>query len=363
MSDPARPLHPPHRPLTELADWLAAADPTARAHGDLSGVATGVTLASQRVLPGDVYAALSGSRSHGMDYVASAVEAGAVAVLTDSAGATRAPTGLPVLEVAAPRSLLGRFAAQVYGDPARSLRMLGVTGTQGKTTTTRLAESALQRAGVRAAVIGTVGTRVDAQEIKTALTTPEAPDLHALFAAAIERGVRAVAMEVSSHALALGRVGGVRFAVAGYSNFGSDHLDFHADAADYFAAKAALFDGRAAIEVLNADDPALAPLRRPDTVTFSLDGDATWRATDVAASGTGMTFTAHGPDGFAAPASVATPGRHSVANALLALAVLAAAGIDPKTAVDGIAACPGVPGRLERVSAPGPVLGYVDYAH
>ena len=182
MSDPARPLHPPHRPLTELAAWLAAADPTARAHGDLTGSATGVTLASQRVLPGDVYAALSGSRAHGMDYVASAVDAGAVAVLTDSAGAARAPSGLPVLEVDAPRSLLGRFAAHVYGEPARSLRMLGVTGTQGKTTTTRLAESALQRAGVRAGVIGTVGTRVDAEEIKTALTTPEAPDLHALFA-------------------------------------------------------------------------------------------------------------------------------------------------------------------------------------
>ena len=185
----SRPQHPPHRPLTELADWLAAADATTRAHGDLGGVATGITLASQRVLPGDVYAALPGSHAHGVDYVAAAVEAGAVAVLTDTTGSRRVPEGVPVLQVAAPRSLLGRFAAHVYGDPARSLRMLGVTGTQGKTTTTRLAESALQLAGVRSAVVGTVGTRVDGEEIKTALTTPEAPDLHGLFAMMKERSV------------------------------------------------------------------------------------------------------------------------------------------------------------------------------
>ena len=208
-------------------------------------MATGVTLASQRVLPGDVYAALPGSRTHGIDYLSAAVEAGAVAVLTDADGAARAPDGLPVLEVAAPRGLLGRFAAHLYGDPARSLRMLGVTGTQGKTTTTRLAESALQRAGVRAAVIGTVGTRVDGEEIKTALTTPEAPDLHALFAMMKERGVAACAMEVSSHALVQGRVDGVVFDLAVFTNLGRDHLDFHADVEDYFQAKASLFTPRA----------------------------------------------------------------------------------------------------------------------
>ena len=235
LSDPpgeqfraSRPQHPPRRPLTELAAWLAAADPTARAHGDLAGAATGLTLSSQRVLPGDVYAALPGSRAHGVDYAASAVEAGAVAVLTDASGAGRTPPGVPVLEVAAPRALLGRFAAHVYGDPARSLRMLGVTGTQGKTTTTRLAESALQRAGVRSAVVGTVGTRVDGEEIKTALTTPEAPDLHGLFAMMKERSVTACAMEVSSHALVQGRVDGVVFDLAVFTNLGRDHLDFHA---------------------------------------------------------------------------------------------------------------------------------------
>ena len=225
------------------------------------------------MLPGDVYAALPGSRAHGVDYAAAAVEAGAVAVLTDAAGAGRAPAGVPVLEVAAPRSLLGRFAAHVYGDPARSLRMLGVTGTQGKTTTTRLAESALQRAGVRSAVVGTVGTRVDGEEIKTALTTPEAPDLHGLFAMMKERSVTACAMEVSSHALVQGRVDGVVFDLAVFTNLGRDHLDFHVDLEDYFQAKASLFTPQRCVSgLVNADDEhgrrLLAPGRRSAAVVL-----------------------------------------------------------------------------------------------
>ena len=154
-----------------------------------------------------------------------------------------------------PRRILGRFAARVYGEPARSLRMIGVTGTQGKTTTTRMAENALQQAGVPAAVIGTVGTRVGGVDVKTALTTPEAPDLHGLFAMMRERGVEACAMEVSSHALVMGRVDGVVFDVAVFTNLGRDHLDFHADLEDYFAAKASLFTPeRARLGLVNVDD-------------------------------------------------------------------------------------------------------------
>jgi UDP-N-acetylmuramoyl-L-alanyl-D-glutamate--2,6-diaminopimelate ligase len=172
-------------------------------------------------------------------------------------------------------------------------------------------------------------------------------------------------MEVSSHALAYGRVGGVRFDIGAFTNFGVDHLDFHADVDDYFAAKAKLFDGRCRVEVLNWDDPAVRRLARPGRVTFSAlgDPDATWRAEKVGEEGFGQQFVAIGPHGVHVPARVAMPGRHNVANALLALACLVEAGIDPATAADGIAACPGVPGRLERVDAPGPVLGVVDYAH
>jgi UDP-N-acetylmuramoyl-L-alanyl-D-glutamate--2,6-diaminopimelate ligase len=171
-------------------------------------------------------------------------------------------------------------------------------------------------------------------------------------------------MEVSSHALAMGRVGGVAFDVVGWTNFGADHLDFHTDTADYFAAKAKLFDGRAAIEVLNYDDAALHTLIKPETVTYSAAGarDATWYASGVAEDGFGQRFTAHGPFG-SVPGAVALPGRHNVANALLALAMLTDSGLRPEVAAAGIAACPGVPGRLERVETSGEIVGVVDYAH
>jgi UDP-N-acetylmuramoyl-L-alanyl-D-glutamate--2,6-diaminopimelate ligase len=227
-----------------------------------------------------------------------------------------------------------------------------------------LVEAGLRAAGMPAGLIGTVETRLGDVVVPSARTTPEATDLHALFAVAVARGVRAVAMEVSSHALKLGRVGGVRFTVGGFTNFGVDHLDFHPDVEDYFAAKAGLFDGRSAVEILNADDPAQASLLRPTTVTYSALGTpATWRAVDVTADGFGQRFTALGPDAVPVAARVGLPGRHNVANALLAIATLVAAGVDPQTAADGVAACPGVPGRMERVGQLGPVLGVVDYAH
>lgn len=327
---------------------------------------TGVTHASDDVRPGDLYAALRGSRRHGAEFVPAAAAAGAVAVLTDPAGAAAAEAaGLPALIVPDPRAVLGAVAAAVYGEPSEALTVIGITGTAGKTSTTYLVESGLRAAGRTSGLIGTVETRLGDLVLDSVRTTPEATDLHALLAVARERGVDAMVMEVSSHALAMGRVGGVRFAVGGYTNFGRDHLDFHADVDDYFAAKARLFDGRCAVEVLNLDDPALRPLLKPGTVTYSAAGDpaATWRATEVDGSGFAQRFTAVGPNDIAVEAGVALPGQHNIANALLAIAALVAVGVDPATAAWGVAACRHVPGRLERVDAPGPVRGVVDYAH
>ncbi|MFY1703335.1 UDP-N-acetylmuramoyl-L-alanyl-D-glutamate--2,6-diaminopimelate ligase [Micromonospora sp. WMMA1923] len=327
---------------------------------------TGVTHASQEVRPGDLYAALPGARRHGAEFAAAAAAAGAVAALTDPAGAAMvAEAGLPALVVADPRAVLGGLASAVYGDPTEALTVIGITGTAGKTSTAYLVEAGLRAAGHTTGLIGTVETRLGDLVVASVRTTPEATDLHAMLAAARERGVTAVVMEVSSHALAMGRVGGVRFAVGGYTNFGSDHLDFHADSADYFAAKAQLFDGRCAVEVLNHDDPALRVLFTPATVSYSAAGDptATWWAADVDGEGYAQRFTAHGPAGLVLPAQVALPGRHNVANALLAVAMLTAVGIDPATAVAGVAGCGGVPGRLELVATAGPVRGVVDYAH
>lgn len=326
---------------------------------------TGVTHASDAVRPGDLYAALPGARRHGAEFVASAAASGAVAVLTDARGApAAAAAGLPVLVVPDPRGVLGQIASAVYGDPTRNLTVIGITGTAGKTSVAYLLESGLRAAGRTPGVIGTVETRLGDLVLDSVRTTPEATDLHAMLAAAGERGVDSVAMEVSSHALAMGRVGGVRFAVGGWTNFGLDHLDFHRDAEEYFAAKARLFDGRCAVEILNLDEPALHPLVKPGTITYSASGDpaATWRAVSVTGDAYAQRFTAVGPDG-SVPAGVALPGRHNVANALLAIAALAAVGVEPAVAARGVAACPGVPGRMERVDAPGPVLGVVDYAH
>ncbi len=350
-------------PVIADADPLDAGitDPT-----DVLTVVTGITHASDSVRPGDLFAALPGAKAHGARFIAAAERAGAVAVLTDAAGVAAATeVGLPALVVRDPRAVLGEVASAIYGYPSRELTIIGITGTAGKTSTAYLIESGLRAAGHVTGLIGTVETRLGDVVIDSVRTTPEATDLHALFATAVERGVTSIVMEVSSHALALGRVGGVRFAVGGYTNFGSDHLDFHKDADDYFAAKALLFDGRCDAEVLNADDDALLPLRTPDTVTYSANGDpdATWRAAYITADRFEQHFVAYGPGGLAVKAGVSLPGRHNVANALLALACLTSIGVDPQTAANGIAACLGVPGRLERVDAPGEITGVVDYAH
>jgi UDP-N-acetylmuramoyl-L-alanyl-D-glutamate--2,6-diaminopimelate ligase len=331
---------------------------------------TGVTHASAQVLPGDLYAAVPGSRTHGANFTADAAARGAVAVLTDAAGRELASaSGLPVLVVDAPRAVLGAVADLVYGSPTARLAVIGVTGTSGKTTTAYLLEAGLAAAGHTTGLIGTVETRMAGHAVPSALTTPEATDLHASFAAMLEAGVTAVAMEVSSHALTLGRVGGVRFAAVGFTNLSQDHLDFHAGMEEYFAAKRELFDGpyrRAGrVEVVNADDRYGQRLVRDGTVTFSPGGDsaADWWVSDVDGSaGAGSRFVLHGPGGLALPGSVRLPGAYNLANAGLAVALLAGVGVDPAVALPALAQVQ-VPGRMERVDAGQPYLAVVDYAH
>ncbi len=368
MPDPnlTRPASPPRTPLAQVIAWTGAGVGS----GSVGGVVvTGLSLSSQRVRPGDVYAALPGARAHGASYVAEAVAAGAAAVLTDDAGAREAgDPGVPVLVLEDPRSVLGTLAARLYGDPASGLTLMAVTGTQGKTTTTRLLEGALTGVGVPAAVIGTVGTRIGGQEVKTSLTTPEAPDLHALFAVMVERGVTACAMEVSSHALVMGRVAGVVFDVAAFLNLGRDHLDFHQDLEEYFAAKASLFTPeRTRRGLTNVDDPhgrRLLDEASVPMVTFSPSGaPADWRATDVALDAEGSTFTVITPSGAAIEARVPLTGAFNVANALCAIALAGEAGLDPGDVVDGMTRGGGVPGRLERVDVGQDFLAVVDYAH
>ena len=363
-----RPRHPLRHPLEDLAGWLRDRGSRTELVGAATTEISGITLSSQRVSPGDLYAALPGSRAHGAAYAADALTGGAVAVLTDPDGATHLGSRVPVIVVERPRAVLGALSAHVYGDPASRLRMIGVTGTQGKTTTTRLADAALLAAGVRSAVIGTVGTRIAGNDVKTALTTPEAPDLHGLFARMVEDDVVDCLMEVSSHALVMGRVDGVVFDVAVFTNLGRDHLDFHRDLEDYFQAKAALFTAeRARRGLVNVDDEhGRRLLGQADipVLTFSAAGsDADWRAVDVELSASGSRFTAIGPDGSAHPTSVALPGDFNVANALAAVAASVEAGYDADLLTAGLAAAGGVPGRLERVEAGQDFTVVVDYSH
>jgi UDP-N-acetylmuramoyl-L-alanyl-D-glutamate--2,6-diaminopimelate ligase len=338
--------------------------PGLSARGAVTGVlVTGCTHDSRAVQPGDLYAALPGSRAHGADFVDQAVTAGAVAVLTDAVGAERV-AGLPVLVAERPREVLGAVASWVHGDPSSALTVLGVTGTNGKTTTAFLLDAGLRAAGHLTGLVGTVLTRVGDETVPSERTTPEATDLHALFAVMRERGVTAVAMEVSSHALALGRVDGVRFAASVFTNLSQDHLDFHADMEDYFRAKASLFTpGRSACGVVNADDEAGQRLLADPQVPLTSYGEhGTFRAEQPQLRPDGSAFVLVGPD-VRTHAEVRLPGAFNVSNALGALACLVTAGVDADTAARGVAALPGVPGRMERVDVGQPFAALVDYAH
>jgi UDP-N-acetylmuramoyl-L-alanyl-D-glutamate--2,6-diaminopimelate ligase len=366
-----RPAHQLQRPLSALSSLLGvrlAAVGNSLMPNELGSV-RGVTLDSRSVCPGDLYVALPGAKVHGAAFCEQAVAAGAVAVLTDPDGRSRAAaSGVPVFVLADPRARLGEIACWVYGDPSSRLRLIGVTGTSGKTTTSYLLESGLRAAGHLTGLVGGVEIRIGRETVASSLTTPEAPDLQALFAVMVERGVTAAAMEVSSHSLSLGRVAGTDFDVAVFTNLSQDHLDFHADLEDYFRAKASLFVPPA-IGVVNIDDKygrKLASIAPIPVTTFSAAGrpGADWRAADVRSGADGSTFRLIGPGGVEADVSVGLAGVFNVANAVGALVALVEAGIGLDDAVAGVGACPGVPGRLERVPASGlEVTAFVDYSH
>ena len=368
-----RPQRPPARPLAGLAALLGLKPAAGRVDDGpdpADGAITGITHDSRQVQPGDLYAALPGAQQHGGKYAVAAARAGAAGVLTDPAGRDLAAgCGLPLFVVTDPRARLGEVASWVYGHPSRRLALTGVTGTSGKTTTSYLIEAGLRAAGHRTGLIGGVQTRVAGQAVPSQLTTPEATDLQACLAVMAERGVTAAAMEVSSHALALGRVAGTSFEVAVFTNLSQDHLDFHADMEDYFAAKAQLFTpGFARSAVVNTDDAhgrRLAASPKIPTTTYSAAGHpgADWRAVDVRAGADGSTFRVIGPGGVSDDVSLALPGEFNVANALAAIVALVESGTGLAVAVAGVGSCAGVPGRLERVGPGQDPAVLVDYSH
>ena len=343
-----------------LADVAAATDSATQSPHLL---VTGVTLDSRAVQPGDLYAALPGHHTHGARFAESALQAGAVAILTDEEGADlvgEAP--VPVLVVDRPRARLGDVASLVYRHPSRDLQLLAVTGTNGKTTVATMVESGLRAAGRRTGLIGTIGVQIAGVAYSGARTTPEATDLHAILAVMRDQGVESVVMEVSSIALDEHRVDGVVFDVAAFTNLTQDHLDYHASMEDYFAAKARLFTpAHAARGVVGVDDEwgrRLAETAKVPRDTWSLlDPQAAWHARRAE---TGLVLV--GPEGIEQAIDMRMPGAFNVANAVCAFAMLVRSGVQAEMAAAGIGSVQ-VPGRMQVVRGSSQVTGIVDYAH
>jgi UDP-N-acetylmuramoyl-L-alanyl-D-glutamate--2,6-diaminopimelate ligase len=368
---PIRPSAVTPKPVSGLLERLQRSGLAAvRIDGDPGTAVTGITHDSRLVTNGDIYVARAGANTHGIAHLDQAVAAGAVAVLTDEASAPIARAAdVATIVVGDPRFAMGAAAAWTYDDPASAMTLFGVTGTNGKTTTMYLIDAGLRAAGRRTGLVGTIETRVADEVVPSARTTPEATDLHALLAVMKERKVDSVVMEVSSHALALGRVDGVVFDVAAFTNLSQDHLDFHRDMAAYFAAKAELFTpAHARRGVVTVDDEWGTRMAREATVpvaTTGGSGSADWRRHDEApatASAPGsMRLT--GPDGYDAALGCSLLGRVNLSNAALAYIVLVTAGVDERMAREGVASLREIPGRMQRVEAGQPYLALVDYAH
>jgi UDP-N-acetylmuramoyl-L-alanyl-D-glutamate--2,6-diaminopimelate ligase len=367
-----RPRHVIPRGLAEVAHAFSAVAPVSGSDVHVTGIA----LTTRDLVPGDLFAALPGGSTHGARFGEQAVAAGAVAVLTDALGASliaqEAPE-LPVLvaETSRLRRDVAAFSADFYGHPAAAMVTLGITGTQGKTTTTYLAEAAV---GVtRSATIGTIGTRVHGERVESQLTTPEAPALQALFAVMREEHVATCAMEVSSHALVQGRVDGFVFDTAVFLNLGRDHLDFHADMDDYFDAKAQLFTPtHAARGLVNIDDEwgrRLVAEAAIPVLTYSTQGRAAdWRGVNIRTQRSSSDLTLLGPGGLEVPVHVPLSGEFNVSNAVAAIAARASVSPDIEgefvaELAAGLATSTGVPGRMERVAAGQDFDVVVDYAH
>jgi UDP-N-acetylmuramoyl-L-alanyl-D-glutamate--2,6-diaminopimelate ligase len=314
---------------------------------------------------GAVFVALRGQKADGAAFAAQAVSRGAIAIVAETAR----PEGIaaPWLQTGDARLALALLADRFYEHPSRRMPVIGVTGTNGKTTTAYLLASVLDAAGLPAGVMGTVSYRVGREEREAARTTPEAPDVQQLLAEMLEHGCRSAVMEVSSHALALKRVDGMRFAAAIFTNLTRDHLDFHADMESYFAAKRRLFEmlGDDAPAVINADDPRapslLAACRRAVTYGITQPADVTPGPVQLALEG--LTLDVHTPKGGVAIRSQLV-GRPNIYNILAATAAAVALDLPLEAVARGVHALPGVPGRFEVVSsASDNVTVVVDYAH
>ena len=354
--------------MTALARaWPAGQPPPVVPAADvrLDSTCTTVVYDSRASRPGSVFVALSGQKADGVSFAAQAVAAGAMAIVAERP----APGGVdvPWIEVADARLALALLSAEHFGHPSRQMQVVGITGTNGKTTTSYVARSIFEAAGVRCGLMGTVTYRIGDREVAATRTTPEAPDVHALMRQMVDAGCKACVMEVSSHALAMRRTDGIRFAAGVFTNLTRDHLDFHHDMEGYFAAKRRLFEmlPADAPALINADDPRAAALvatvQRPVTYAVNKDADITPGPLSFALRG--LEFDARLPQGVVHVKSKLV-GKPNVYNILAASGATAALGVPVGAIAQGVAALAGVPGRFEVVSSSwDDITVVVDYAH
>jgi UDP-N-acetylmuramoyl-L-alanyl-D-glutamate--2,6-diaminopimelate ligase len=344
----------------------------ARVAGDADVEITNLAYDSRKAGPGTLFFCVVGEKRDGHEFAAQVIEAGAVALVVER----ELEVAVPQVAVPSVRAVMAPLAAAFWGDPTAELKVVGVTGTNGKTTTAYLAREILEAAGIQTGLMGTVKQVVGGVEEAVERTTPEGIDLQGTFRRMIQGGDKACAMEVSSHAMALHRADAIHFDVAVFTNLTQDHLDFHADMEDYFAAKRLLFEADPGVRIVNVDDPYGCRLAKEfDCLTFSAEGaDADYRAVDVEFDAGGATFTVltgRKPDHMTGFRPVNTevrvrtgmPGHFNVANALGALAAAEALGVDAETAAAGLAAAARVPGRFEPIDEGQGFAVLVDYAH
>lgn len=364
-----RPATTVSRTLSQLTEFLGISLPS---HSpDL--LITGICSDSREIEPGDLFIALPGLRSHGCAFLKTAVERGARAVLTDQQGDEIASSiygassnSIPRLVVPKPRSICGPISSWFYDHPSRSLFLAGITGTNGKTTTTYLLEQIWEYARHKSGLIGTIAIRFADREIVATHTTPESDELQRILAAMRETGARSVAMEVSSHALSQERVNGIHFSVVGFTNLTQDHLDYHGDMESYYRAKRSLFTHEYAEKSIISIDSEYGRRLWNETeinkISISTTGRADWQIERLIEDQDGCEISIRGPGGVAIESRFNLIGRHNLENLLLAVACSFESGVDPLVISSALPHLVGAPGRLERVQGPG-YSALIDYAH
>jgi len=362
-----------------LSELLHSLDEAALLPGQDVAV-TGVVLDSRQVQPGDLFVALSGEATDGHRYIPAAIRAGACAVV-----GTQPLTGLevPYIQVGDSREALAKLAAAFYGYPARQLVMIGVTGTDGKTTTSNLLFHILQAAGLRAGLISTVNALIGEQVFDTGfhVTTPEAPSVQAYLAQMVRAGLTHVVLETTSHGLAQRRVAACEFDMAVVTNITHEHLDYHGSFEAYRAAKGLLFEGLSATKpkpftpprgaVLNRDDQSfeyLSSITKVPWLSYGLSETAGVQAQDIEIAFSGLSFTALGRDlaagQFCLPVRSSLLGEYNVYNCLAALTLaLGVMRLSPEAVSQGLAAMRSIPGRMELIQMGQPFIAIVDFAH